>query len=129
MINVSAHPVAETMTLTEKLVIIVLLASLSEELLFRGFLLNMLSPLKSYSTSFLKINLNLAVILSGVLFGLMHFALLETGASFNFVIQIVISAMFLGVIAGYYQEKHNNFSYAFIIHMSGNFIGLLISFM
>ena len=57
----------------------------------------------------------------------MHFALIGTGASFNFVIQIVISGMFLGIIAGYFQEKHNNFTYAFIVHLTANLSGLLLS--
>ncbi len=57
----------------------------------------------------------------------MHFALIGTGASFNFVIQIVISGMFLGMIAGYFQEKYNNFTIAFIVHMTANLSGMLLS--
>jgi len=121
------HPVVVSMTVLQHLIFIVVLASLGEELLFRGFLQNMLNPIKLYGISLFKLRLSLPVIISGVLFGLMHFAMLGIGASFSFVIQIVISGMFLGMIAGYFQEKHNNFTYAFIVHMTANLSGLILS--
>ena len=121
------HPVAVSMSIVQQLVFIVVLASVGEELLFRGFLQNMLNPIKSYEVDFFIAKLSLPVIISGILFGLMHFALIGTGAGFNFVIQIVISAMFLGMIAGYFQEKYNNFTFAFIVHMTANLSGILLS--
>jgi len=123
------HPAAVSMSIVQQLIFIVVLASLGEELLFRGFLQNMLNPIKSYGINLYKIRLSLPVIISGILFGLMHFALIGTGASFRFVIQIVIFGIFLGMIAGYFQEKHNNFTYAFIVHMTANLSGLIISMM
>lgn len=121
------HPVAVSMSILQQLIFIVVLASLGEELLFRGFLQNMLNPIKSYGINIFKLRLSLPVIISGILFGLMHFALIGTGASFNFVIQIVISGMFLGMIAGYFQEKYNNFTIAFIVHLTANLSGMLLS--
>ena len=121
------HPVAVSMSISQQLIFIVVLASLSEELLFRGFLQNMLNPIKSYGINFFNTRLSLPVIISGILFGLMHFAMIGTGASFSFVIQIVISGIFLGMIAGYFQEKHNNFTFAFIVHMTANLGGLILS--
>jgi len=121
------HPVVASMSLLQHLIFIVILASLGEELLFRGFLQNMLNPINSYGISLFKLRLSLPVIISGVLFGLIHFALLGIGASFSFVIQIVISGMILGMIAGYFQEKYNNFTYAFLVHMTANLSGLILS--
>ena len=121
------HPVAVSMSISQQLIFIVVLANLSEELLFRGFLQNMLKPIKSYGINFFNTRLSLPVIISGILFGLMHFAMIGTGASFSFVIQIVISGMFLGMIAGYFQEKYNNFTFAFIVHMTANLSGLILS--
>jgi len=121
------HPAAESMSILQRLIFIVVLASLSEELLFRGFLQNMLNPIKSYEINLYKIRLSLPVIVSGFLFGLMHFALIGTGASFRFVTQIVIFGIILGIMAGYFQEKHNNFTYAFIVHMTANISGLILS--
>ena len=121
------HPVAVSMSIIQHLLFIVILASLSEELLFRGFLQNMLSPIKSYGIFLFKTRISLPVIISGILFGLMHFAMIATGASFSFVLQIVIFGMFLGIIAGYYQEKYNNFTFAFIVHTTANLSGLILS--
>ncbi len=121
------NPVAVSMSIVQRLFFIVVLASLGEELLFRGFLQNMLNPIKSYGINLFKSRLSLPVIISGILFGLMHFALIGTGASFNFALQIVIFGMFIGMIAGYFQEKYNNFNYAFIVHMTANLSGLILS--
>ncbi|RKX65172.1 hypothetical protein DRP44_06935 [candidate division TA06 bacterium] len=121
------HPSATSMSVLQQLIFIVFFASLSEELLFRGFLQNMLEPIRSCGINISNIRLSLPVIISGVLFGIMHFALVSTGASFSLVIQIVVSAMLLGMIAGFFQEKHNNFTFAFIVHMTANLSGLIIS--
>ncbi|HFD05113.1 MAG TPA: CPBP family intramembrane metalloprotease, partial [Firmicutes bacterium] len=86
-----------------------------------------LEPIRSCGINISNIRLSLPVIISGVLFGIMHFALVSTGASFSLVIQIVVSAMLLGMIAGFFQEKHNNFTFAFIVHMTANLSGLIIS--
>lgn len=121
------HPVANSMSIFQHFIFIVVLASLGEELLFRGFLQNMLNPIKSYGVTFFEVRLSLPVLISGILFGLMHFALLGAGATFSFVIQIVVFGMFIGMIAGYFQEKHNNFTFAFIVHLTANLSGLLLS--
>ncbi|MCD6246028.1 CPBP family intramembrane metalloprotease [candidate division WOR-3 bacterium] len=121
------HPSATSMSVLQQLIFIVFFASLSEELLFRGFLQNMLEPIRSCGINISNIRLSLPVIISGVLFGIMHFALVSTGASFSLVIQIVVFAMLLGMIAGFFQEKHNNFTFAFIVHMTANLSGLILS--
>lgn len=122
------HPAARQMSVLQQVIFIVFLASLSEELLFRGFLQNMLYSLKSYGFVFFKIRLSLPLIISGILFGLMHLVLISTGAQFSYVIQIVLSAIIMGIIAGYFQEKHNNFIFAFIVHATANLSGMFISF-
>lgn len=122
-----SHPAAVSMSIPQQVLFIVVLASLGEELLFRGFLQNMLNPIKRYGISIFNLKLSLPVIISGLLFGLMHFALMGTGASFNYVFLIVIFGMLLGMIAGYFQEKNNNFSFAFIVHLTANLVGLIFS--
>lgn len=107
--------------------IVVILASISEELLFRGFLQNILEPIKSYGIKILNLKLSLPVIISGILFGLIHFGIITTGGSFNFAIKIVLSAIIMGMIAGYFQEKYNNFLFAIIVHMTANISGVLLS--
>jgi len=124
--NTNEEHFASSMSGIQILLIVVFLASISEELLFRGFLQNMLDPLKPIAIHFLKIKLSLPVIISGLLFGLMHFGIISTGASFGFALKLVLVAMIMGMIAGYFQEKHNNFLFAVIVHMSANITGLLL---
>jgi membrane protease YdiL (CAAX protease family) len=121
------HLAANSMSILQILLIIVVLASVSEELLFRGFFQNMLEPLTSFGIPLFKIRLSLPVIMSGIFFGIIHFGMVTTGASINYAIQTVIFAMILGMIAGYYQEKYENFSYAIVVHMTANVCGLLSS--
>ena len=116
-----------TLTITAQFFTIVIFASISEELLFRGFLQNMLAPIQKFGIKLLKIRLSLPVIISGIFFGLIHFAIMSFGASFPYTITIVLSAVVLGVIAGYFQEKNDNFLFAPIIHMAANLSGLILS--
>ena len=85
----------------------------------------MLSPLHDRGIRFFKVRLSLPVILSAVVFGLIHLVLLTSGAGGFLVVRVVIFTTILGLFAGYYQEKYNNFSYAVIVHMAGNLMGLV----
>lgn len=129
LINTDAHPVADSMSFIQIFFIVVLLASLSEELLFRGFLLNMISSLKIYRLKIYHLEISLSVIISALIFGIIHFGLLSVGMAFASVFKIVIFAFILGIIAGYFQEKHKNFIFPLLIHMTANLMGLLFSFL
>ena len=124
-----AHPLLEASTPLQTFLFIFIYASLAEEMLLRGFLQNILSPLSIRGIRVFRQKLSLPVIISAVVFGLIHLILLTTGASGLFVTRIVIFTTVLGLFAGYYQEKHNNFSHAFIVHMAGNLMGLVAAFM
>lgn len=104
-----------------------ILAGLSEEFLFRGFLLNMLEPLKTKSVKILKLKISISVLTSGVLFGLAHLILLLSGASIPFVLRILFFTTIVGIMNGYFQEKYeNNTLVAIIAHITVNTLGLLI---
>ncbi len=124
--EVDEHFASSSMSDIQIFFIVVILGSISEELLFRGFLQNMLEPIKSYGIKISKIKLSLPVLISGLLFGIMHFGLLTMGASFPFVMRVVLSAAILGMIAGYFQEKQKNFSIALIVHVTANVMGLIM---
>jgi len=101
-------------------------ASIAEELLFRGFLLNMLTSYTANGIRLFKIKISISAIISGVLFGLTHLVLLYTGASVAFVLRIVLLTTTIGIIAGYYQEKYeNNTLVAIVVHMTINSIALI----
>jgi len=102
------------------LVFIFFYASVCEELLFRGFLMNFLKPLEMRGFKIFKRRLSLPVIISAVLFGLGHIIIVATGAGFSLVLRTVVFTTVLGLVAGYYQEKYENNAYAIIVHMSAN---------
>lgn len=113
------------MSIMQIFIFVFIYASIAEEMLYRGFLQNILHPLKKIGIRFLKRKISLPVLIAAFMFGLSHLILLSSGKSVFFVLGIVISSSILGTIAGYYQEKHNNTAYSILVHMSGNLVGLI----
>jgi membrane protease YdiL (CAAX protease family) len=103
-------------------------ASIAEELLFRGFLLNFLKPLQAKGISVFKRRITAPVIISAIAFGLAHLVLLYTDVSTLFICRIVIFTTCLGLIAGYYQERYDNHAYAILVHMAGNSLAVIAAF-
>lgn len=102
-------------------------ACVSEEFLFRGFLLNMLEPLKNIGVKLFRIKFSFSAIISGVLFGLGHLILLTSGADLPFVLRILFFTTIVGIMNGYFQEKYeNNTLVPIIAHITVNTIGFLI---
>jgi membrane protease YdiL (CAAX protease family) len=101
---------------------------IAEEYLFRGFLLNMLEPLKNKGIHLFRIKFNLSVLISGVLFGMAHLLIITTGADLSFVFRILIFTSIVGIMNGYLQEKHeNNTLVPIIAHITINSLGFIIS--
>ncbi|MDD3773098.1 MAG: CPBP family intramembrane glutamic endopeptidase [Bacteroidales bacterium] len=123
------HPVFTTMTPLQVFVFVFIYASIAEEFLFRGFLMNILKPLKAKGIRIFNRKISIPVLVSAVVFGLAHLILITSGASAFFIIQTVIFTTFLGLVAGYYQEKYDNHAFAIIVHMGGNMLGVITSFM
>ena len=104
-----------------------IIAPIVEEFLFRGFLLNMLAPLKNKGIKLFRFKLNVSVLISGVLFGLGHLLILTTGADLTFVFRILFFTTIVGVMNGYLQEKYeNNTLVPIIAHITVNTIGFII---
>lgn len=122
---VEQNKVTASMTPLQVFLFVFVLASIAEELLFRGFLQDLLSPLTSKKFKLLNREISLPVLISAVTFGLSHLILILTGAHFLFLLKTILFTMVLGLIAGYYQGKYNNHVYAVIVHMSANLMGLL----
>lgn len=123
--KVEAHALLTKMTPLQIFVFVFIYASIAEEILFRGFLMNILKPLKSKGIKIFRRHLSVPVIISAVIFGLAHLILISTGAGGLFLFRVVVFTTILGLIAGYYQEKYENNAYAIIVHMSGNLMGVI----
>ncbi len=127
--KVEGHALLSEMNPLQVLIFVFIYASVAEEILFRGFLMNLLKPLKISGITILKRKISIPVIISAVAFGLAHLILITTGAGFLFLLRIVLFTTTLGLIAGYYQEKHDNNAFAIIVHMSGNLLAVLGAFL
>jgi len=123
--KVEMHPAMKTMSPLQVFIFVFIYASIAEELLFRGFLMNFLKPLKAKGIKIFKKKMSLPVIISALAFGLAHLILITTGVGVLFLLKIVVFTTMLGLIAGYYQEKYDNNAYAIIVHMSGNLMGVI----
>lgn len=119
------HPMIVKMTPLQVILFVFVAASIVEEILYRGFLLNILSPLKNYGIRIRRLKISLPVLISAVIFGLSHLILITTGADSFFVLRIVIFTTILGLLAGFFQEKYDNNIYAIIVHMSGNLMAVI----
>jgi membrane protease YdiL (CAAX protease family) len=123
--RIEAHPALTKMSPLQIFVFVFIYASIAEEILFRGFLLNILKPLQTKGMLIFRRNISISVIISAVAFGLGHLILITTGVSGLFLLRIVVFTTVLGLIAGYYQEKYNNNAFAIIVHMAGNLMGVI----
>ncbi len=110
------------MTPFEVIIFIFIYASVVEEILFRGFLLNILKPMNAYGIMLFVRKICFPVIISAIMFGSSHLILITTGAGFLLLLKTIIFTTIIGLVAGYYQEKYNNNAYAIAVHMSGNLL-------
>jgi membrane protease YdiL (CAAX protease family) len=123
--EVESHFAFDLMSPLQVFLFIFIYASVTEEVLFRGFLQNILKPLKDKGVKIFKRHISVPVIIGAIVFGLAHLILITSGANTFFIVRTLVFTFSLGLIAGYYQEKYDNNAYAIIVHMGGNFMGLI----
>jgi len=99
-----------------------IVASVSEELLFRGLIQSFLEPLREHGFGFFGRRVSLPVTVAAIGFGLVHLGLL-TMAPPPMVAAVVVSATVLGFIAGYYREKTGSIVPAIVAHFVFNVLG------
>jgi uncharacterized protein len=123
--EIETHDALTKMSPLQVFIFVFIYASIAEEILFRGFLMNILKPLNAKGIKFFKRKITVPVIISAVAFGLAHLILITTGAGGFFLVRIVIFTTILGLVAGYYQAKYDNNIFAIIVHMAGNLMGVI----
>jgi membrane protease YdiL (CAAX protease family) len=99
-----------------------IVASVSEEMLFRGFLQSFLGPLRAHGFRFLGRRVSLPVTVAAIGFGLIHLGLLGS-APRPMVATVVVTATILGFVAGYYREKTGSVVPAIVAHFVFNALG------
>ena len=123
--EIESHSAHSAMSLLQFFIFIFICTPIAEEVLFRGFLQNILKPLKVKGIKIIKKHVSVPVLISAMAFGLVHLIVITSGSGTLFVIRSVVFATTIGLIAGYYQEKYDNNAYAITVHMAGNFVALV----
>ena len=103
-----------------------IIASICEEVFYRGLLQGILAPLRKYGVRVLGVRLTAPVGLCAVAFGLGHLCLRGMVPT-PMLIAILISTTALGLIAGYFREKTGSLMPAIAAHMTFNVVGTLMS--
>jgi membrane protease YdiL (CAAX protease family) len=98
------------------------LASICEEVFYRGLLQGFLDPLRVHGFTLFRRYLSLPVVVCALGFGLGHLILLgRMGAPM--VGFIVVNATVLGLLAGYFREATGSIVPAIAVHMTFNVVG------
>ncbi|MBU1936809.1 CPBP family intramembrane metalloprotease [bacterium] len=111
------------MTLFETIIKVWLLASIGEEIVFRGLILTYLSSRIYTSFSLFRIRITHATVLAAIFFSLAHFMLLTKGAGAAQMAFIAAMTFILGLGAGYFREKTGSLVPAIIMHVLFNVFG------
>ncbi len=111
------------MTLFQTIIKVWILASIGEEIIFRGLILTYLSSLIYTSFSLFRIRITHATLIAAIFFSLAHFMLLTRGAGAAQMAFIAVMTFILGIGAGYFREKTGSLVPAIIIHVLFNVCG------
>ena len=128
-LEIEIHHVFDVMSPLQFILFVFIYASVVEEVLFRGFLQNILTPLNDKGIQLFKRHISIPVIVSALAFSLAHLNLIRSDAGAFFLVRTLIFTFSIGLVAGYYQEKHNNNAYAILVHMAANFMGVIAAFL
>jgi membrane protease YdiL (CAAX protease family) len=121
------HPATAGASFLEVVIVIWLIASTCEEILYRGLIQSFLRPLEKVGIAIGRLQLSVPVVVAAVLFGLMHIPLLTLGAETGFVWGVVISAMVLGLVAGSLRQQSGSLVPAVVVHLLFNVVGNLLA--
>jgi len=123
-------PVATELTFVQVILLIWCLASVAEEIFFRGLIQTALGALQPYGVHVFGIRLSLPVFLGGALFALVHLVQSAMGAGVATVAIAVGFALLLGLAAGYHRERSGSLVPAILVHalanVGGSITGLLL---
>jgi len=118
-----------SMPIPQQILFVWLWASLCEEIFLRGLIQSNLHPLASRGVKVFGTRFSLPVIISALLFGLMHLGLVTTRMQLSVVLIVVIFSLGLGIAAGYYRERSLSLIPAVLVHVFGNIGGSLVEWM
>ena len=109
----------------QMVLLIWLFASVAEEVLVRGYIQGYLEPLRGYGFRAFGMRFSVPVLLSALLFSLMHLVLVTTGARPMAIYVVMVFTFFLGLVAAYQREKSDSVLPPIVAHISFNVGGVI----
>ena len=98
------------------------LPGIVEELIFRGILLGLLNRVFIPKWTFLKTHFGWGLLITSVLFGLVHGLLLRNNWALNFSAQRLLMTAGLGFVFGFIKEKSKSLFPSILLHNAWNVI-------
>ncbi len=109
----------------EIVLLVWVLASVTEEVLVRGYVQGYLEPLADRGFTVFGLRLSLPVLLSALFFSAMHLILLTTDTSHVTVCIILVFTFALGLLAAYQRERSGSLLRPIAVHVSFNVGGTI----
>jgi len=102
-----------------------ILAPLTEELIFRGLVQSYLKPYKQAGFRVFRVFFSYPVLFATLLFTLSHLPMVLRSMGLYAGLPVLLSALFYGLLFGYYREKYNSLLPAIIGHFAANLLAFL----
>lgn len=118
-------PFIEFPSVLHYILIGLIFASVTEEIVFRGLVQGYLSVHISGFLAIFKRQITFPALTAATFFAVGHLSLLNLGVAVPQVVAIILGAFILGVAAGYFRDETGSLVGPIIIHMLGNAPGIL----
>jgi membrane protease YdiL (CAAX protease family) len=107
------------------LLIVLILASVTEEMLCRGLIQSYLAPLNAIKVKLLMVEFDVPTVIGALFFGAMHIIVLISGTDLMTSVIVIIFAFLLGLLAGYNRAQSQSLVPAIVLHATANIGGVI----
>ena len=125
LLGSSGMPEVNQLNFLQIVLIVLILASVTEEILCRGLIQSYLSPLNAIKVKWLMFEFDFPTIIGALFFGAMHITVLISGADLMTSVIVIIFAFLLGLLAGYNRAQSQSLVPAIVLHATANIGGVI----
>lgn len=125
LLGSSGMPEVNQLSFLQIVLIVLILASITEEILCRGLIQSYLSPLNAIKVKWLMFEFDVPTIIGALFFGAMHITVLISGAGLMTSVIVIIFAFLLGLLAGYNRAQAQSLVPAIVLHATANIGGVI----